>query len=47
MLAIVIVIVIVCDSLVRRCGRGAAWTDGTVPGGGGAGREPGTTPGQE
>ena len=41
------VIVIVCDSLVRRCGRVAAWTDGTVPGGGGAGRGPGTTPGQE
>ena len=46
-LANVIVIVIVCDSLVRRCGRVAAWTDGTVPGGGGAGRGPGTTPGQE
>ena len=44
---VTIIFVIVCDSLVRRCGRVAAWTDGTVPGGGGAGRGPGTTPGQE
>ena len=42
-----LLLLFVCDSLVRRCGRVAAWTDGTVPGGGGAGRGPGTTPGQE
>ena len=44
---VTIIIVIVYNSLVRRWGRVAAWTDGTVPGGGGAGRGPGTTPGQE